>query len=436
MTFEFTKFILIIIGFAISLGITSGIKNRMMKILCFAVSIGFFVYSGIGMAFYSIDREYLFIVQYIISAIGIPVTLYLQQGTYRRYNTIYHNIDEGVFALNDGLIPKLFAILYIFTFVFPFLYPSIQIQRMFQFSALVSNYQALTSTYKLQLQNDGIYQLVCSTFRTLALPWFYVFLYRIKDRPVKFIVIYLIPVYLYAVSNNYISRNELTVFAVFLYVYLYKEKVVSQRALRLIAIIGIPVVLMLYAELFYLRVGIKVTSFRVGELIQDVLSREINFVKNYPTAVSLQDQVPVGMFFLYVTTCFIPMSIRSFFGIREINMARVLSNNILNMFYGDRNYYLILPSVLGEGIMIFDEYFAWIYLVIFAIFLCWFLKRVTRDDSMEYLAIYFIIDVVRQLRGGSQFIISAWTASIIPFIIVCYLVRQLVIKKESENRTW
>ena len=340
-------------------------------------------------------------------------------------------MDERVCFYNNGLLPKIFTAIYIFTFVFPFLYPKLDILRILDIRVFFNNYHALTSSYKLQLQNDSIYQFVCTTLRTLSLPWFYIYLYRIRNNSVKFIIIYIIPIYLYAVNFSYISRNEIAVYFVFLYIYMYSENVLSKRVLRIVAIVAVPLIILLFARIFYLREGISSYSLNSSTLFQDLFSKETNFVNNYQRASYLNNSFSTIMFFIYVSTCFIPLSVRSVFGIYEINMARILSNDILNMNYGDRDYYLILPSVLGEGIMVFNEYFAWVYLIIISLFLCYFLKIINRNDSAKYLTIYYIIDVFRQLRGGSQFIISSWIASIIPFTIICYLTRQFVIEKRS-----
>lgn len=437
MKFDGMIFFLLVLSLFISLMICLRINRKEYKVLALLFQIGFFIYSGIGLAFYKIQRPYLFLLQYSLGSILFSLVIYILQGNGRVYVERKWNTDEKVFNVNNGLIPKLFAVIYILTFVFPFIYPSFAIDKLFDVGSFFSRYQALTSTYKLSLQTDGLYQLVCSTLRTIAMPWFYVYLFKNKDKPIKFLLIFIIPIYLYAVRNSYVSRNELAVNLVFIYIYLYKEKILSRRTLRIIAIVAIPVFVVAMAGIFYVRVGINISSFTIGDLIRNISTQEINFVQNYNRAAQLSGSFSTIMFFIYVITCFIPMSIRGFFGVQEINMARILSNDVLNMVYGQRDYYLILPSVLGEGIMLFSEYFAFVYMAILGAFLCWFLNRVSRDESLEYLKIYFLIDVFRQLRGGSQFILSTWTASIIPFLFICYLTRQLVLRRQGEViRKW
>ena len=434
MEFSILPFTITIIPTVISFLILLAIKDKTLRILCCVVCVAFYFYSGLGLALYTINGANVFIIQYDLSILAFSITVYLYQGRCNRDIRVKQDIDEPVFRLNNCLIIKVMTCIYIFTFLFPFFYPSLSIDKLFNPSSLWTNYYAVTSTQRLALSQDSIYQLVCSTIRTLCLPAFYIFFYQQREKPLTVISLYTLVTYCSAINMNYISRNELAVFLVFIYVYLYKEQVISRRALRLIGFIAIPTVMLAFASLFYIRLGISVDDVSPGKLIESFLTQETNFVKNFPKASELSESVSGLMFFIYVLTCFIPLSIRAFFGVKEVALSQILSNNILNMHYGDQNYYLLLPSVLGEGIMVFNHYLAWLYLIFFALILCWFYKRIRRNHSMDYLMIYFIIDVIRQMRGGSQFIISTWMAALVPFLIVCYVIRQMVSNKGKRNR--
>lgn len=436
MSFSLLRFIIVCCAFIISLLIGKSIKTTILKVVVYVVETGFFIYSGIGLAFYSIERAGLYILQYCLASLSFALTTYFLQNRFEYKIKKHYGCDEPVFKANGGVVVKFFAFIYLCTFIFPFIYPSVSIYKIFDIVSFINNFHALSSSYKLSLQSDSLYQLVCSTIRVIALPWFYVFLYRIKGKPLFFIIIYSIPVYLGAVSNYYISRNDLAVYLCFVFIYLYKEEIVSRAVLRQIAIIGVPFLLIIFSRLMYLRAGLDALNIGYIKVIKNLWLDEISFVQNYPRLSGLTDQVSTVMFFIYVSTCFIPMSIRGLFGIKEINLARVLSNSILNSSYGQLNYYLILPSVLGEGILLFGNYFSWLYLVVFALFIYWFLTKLCRNKSLEYLTIYFVIDVFRQFRGGSQFVISSWAAAIIPFLVICVLVKQIGTKHHYKRDTY
>ena len=429
MKVDIISLFLILIPIGISLLLMRSIRDRTLRILGVAVVVAFFIYSGMGLALYDVEERDLYILQFALATISFSVTIILLRRNTQRKIERHKDVNESVFSINNGLLIKVLAIIYIITFLFPFVYPQIDIGRIFRPASLISNYFAVTSAQRLALSRDSLYQLVCSTIRTLCLPAFFILIYQKKEKPFVVIGLYTLVTYLSAMSMNYISRNELAVYLLFVYIYLYKEEILPRRVLRIAAYIGIPVIIIIFASIFYIRLGFSTNNLSNRTLIESIFSQETQFVNNYPKASQLSGEVSGIMFFIYVLTCFLPMSIRSIFGVREIALSQVLSNNILNMKYGDRGYYLLLPSVLGEGIMVFNKYFAWLYLIFFGIMILFFYKKIRRNPSMEYLLVYFIIDVVRQMRGGSQFIISTWMASLIPFLFVCYLVDQVQVTK-------
>lgn len=431
MEFDILSFLVVFLFTAIPMLLLLSIKDRMYKSIGFVFLFAFFVYSGMGLAFYEIENKILFIIQYGLATFLFSGVLYIFQGSVRRYLKLYKNIDEPIYLLNNGTIIKTLTVIYLLTFIFPFFYPSFRLFDIFKIKDFLTNYSSVPSSVKAAKKADTVYQLVCSTLRTLVFPAFFIYLYRIKNKPVKFISLYTLPVYLLSVERYYMFRSEMAVFLVFIFIYLYKEKIFSRRLLRLSAIIGTPLIIFSFGALYYIRRGESISNFSIKFLFTDLISSEIGFVNNYDTAMQCSDSVNPAMFFIYVLTGFLPMSVRSLIGIKEINLARILSESILGISYGSKNFYLILPSVLGEGIMVFDVYLAWIYVGILAFLFATIYKWVRRNDSQYYLAIFLVLDILRETRGGSQFILTIWAARMIPFMFVIFILRSIYKNKKG-----
>lgn len=425
MRFDVFSFIVVMTATIIAMVVVSAINDRMYKSLGIVFLTMYCIYSGIGFSFYEIDHEGLFLVQYCLGALVFAICLYAYRNRVQNYIHRRKNTDEWIFELNNGLIIKIMVIVYLLTYVFPFIYPSFRLFDIFHVGELFSNYHSVSSSVKAATKNDAIYQLVCSTLRTLVFPAFYIYLYKIKDKPVKFIILFVLPTYLYAIERYYLFRSDMLVLLVFIFIYLYKEEIFPRSILKLIAGVSVPIVFVLFGALFYIRQGVSVAAFSAKYLVADLISAETSFIKNYNTAADCSGSVSGIMFFIYVLTGFIPMSIKGFFGVKEINLAQVLSNNILGITYGSKNYYLLLPSVLGEGIMVFDKYFAFLYLGIVAIIFGIIFKWVRRNDSQYYLAVFLILDIMRGVRGGSQFIFTTWAARLVPFMFLMLLIRNI-----------
>lgn len=424
MDFDLISLLCVIIALIVSLWLAIKIRNKNEKLLTMLFVIGFTVYSGIGLVFYDIERRYLFLLQFMLAVIAFPLVIKTFQGNTRVYLERRKNIDQNVYLSSRGILIKAMFFVYIFTYFFPFFYPNFKIAEIFDITEFIKGFASVSSSTKLALKQDGIYQLVCSTLRSLVMPGYFVYLYFLRKKPIKFILCFLLPVYLDAINTGYMFRSEMAIYLAFIFMYMWQEEVLSKHILKTIMVVSIPVLYVFFASLFYIRRGLETGNFSIGYLVEDLVFQEINFVQNYDTATNFTSEVSTIMFFIYVLTCFAPMSVRGIFGIKEINLAHILSNNLLGMLYGDKNYYLLLPSVLGEGIMLFTEYFAFVYIIIVAFIFRKLYMLIARNESMKYLLLYFILDILRQLRGGSQFIISSWIAILIPFYVVIWLLRQ------------
>lgn len=428
INFSFGSFILVASSTIYSIYILKRMKNIYLKVLSYFVLIGFLFYSGFGLFIYEIEDRLLYSIQYCLSIISFSITMILCQAKHTKHIERKKNIDEKYVKSNKYVFTRIFSLIYIITFFIPLLYPTNRLADIFKPSLLIEKYSAVRSSTNVELKSDSIYYVTTNFIRTLCLPYFYIYLYSIRKKSAQVISIYIFVAYLDAINLNYISRNEIIVILGFIFLYLYTEKILPKKFLITALFISIPFVIITLNVLKYARNSLDFnTSFIIS--LSDIFLSETNFVLNYNRASLLSDSISPIQYYIYVLTCFIPSFIRNRFGIYTINLQEIHSNTLLNLKYGEESYYIILTSVLGEGIIVFNKYFAWIYMIIFALILNWFAERINRNDCMSLLFIYFILDILRDMRGGSQFIITRWGSSFVPLLIISYLFRQLIVKR-------
>ena len=432
LVFNITNFILIVISTIIAIYISLAIKNKPLKILSIFVLSGFFFYSGVGLFIYQIENDTSFTIQYCLCAITFSITLFLCQKQNKTHILKKRNIDESYIKANNYLFTKIFSFVYVLTFIFPLIYPINRIADIFNPLALIEKYSSVHSYTVVNLKSDNTYFIVTNFVRTLCMPYFYIYLYSIREKHMKVIIIYILLSYLNALNLYYISRNEIIVLIAFIFIYLYLEKILSPKLLILLFFVSVPSLIIMLNVLKYVRSS---QSYNTNFIISlgNVFLSETNFVLNYNRASYLSKDISLLKYYTYVLTCFIPSFIRSKIGIYPINLQEIHSTTMLKLDYGKNNFYIILTSVLGEGIMVFNKYFSWIYMIFFAIILNWYIERINRNESMLFLLCYFLLDVLRNMRGGSQFIFSSWGSSFVPLLIISYLFRQIIVKKYKKE---
>lgn len=408
------------------------IKDRSHKILVYIFISGFTIYSGIGLSLFEINNSFLYFLQYILFIIIFIFYAIVSSNYFTKTSSIISN-DLTRLVVKVPKLVSFFALIYLLTYVFPYIYPNFQIIEVLNIQKLFLEYSPTKFSDRILRANDSISHLVTSQIRLIAMPFFFIFLYQKRRNIPFFVFLFILPFYLTGVFNGYLSRNVIATIIVFLFIYLIKEKFISKAAGMIITCIAVPLLLYSFGNIFYIRMGLDFGTAGFVPILIDLVSQETSFVKNFSYASQISDQVNVFEFLLYILTLPIPASIISAMGIYTPVFSYLLTEQILGMSYGDPGYYVILPSILGEGIIIFNKYFAWVYALILGFFAFGFLRIFKSNELLSYLLVWYLIDFVRQMRGGSQFIISTWLNLIIPFIIIIYIAKIIVDKKKNRS---
>lgn len=431
LAINYAMLILLIVFLGISFGVSKLlIKDKGHRVLVYIFLIGFTTYSGIGLTIYEIDEAFMYFLQYI--AFIIIFIFFAVGSSNRRYKkmTLLSNNLTFIIENNPGLISCL-TFIYILTFIFPFIYPIFNFLEIFNVNRLISGYKAMSFTIRADRLNNTFYQLITTQLRLIAMPFFYIYLYKNREKSLKFLILFVLPFYLQAINNCYLSRNEIAIIFVFVFAYLIKEKKLNRITAIVITCVAVPYLLYVFGTLFYLRVGAENSFDGFLPVLRDLFSKETNFVFNYSSASNVSDKVNVFQFLLYVITLPIPSGLMKHVGISTPILSQILTYEMIGLRYGDLHYYILLPSILGEGIIIFNKYFAWMYAFIFAPFAVWFLRILKANKALTYLMVWYLVDFARQMRGGSQFIISYWVNTIIPFAIIIFLLSSVKRNKVS-----
>lgn len=399
------------------------IKNNSIKWMFLLFNTGFYFYSGAGLFINNYDENLMYIFQFFLfSLFSFIITIFFDNQKKIRLDNIF---------LRDSLkylisISPIICCLYIMTFIFPFLYPSITITEVFNISRIFSGYDSAWFSLKLNQSEDSINYLITNYVRVLSLPFFYLYLYSIRKKHFLFIFMFLTPIYLETVFNSYISRNMIILTFLFIIIYLFIEFEKKRKLIVTCSIIMIPILIYFISLLFYLRTGTNVSE----NPFVDFLKQESSFTLNYQNAINASENVSTLGFIIFLILLPIPSFLTEFVGVYPVILPHILTKEIIGLDYGSAGYYILLPSILGEGLMIFNQYFAWVYAIILVSGILIMLKFLDSWNPFLYLKIWFILDVFRQMRGGGQFILGSWINTLVPFLLILIVMNLITSKKK------
>lgn len=397
------------------------VKDKTHRILTYIFILGFSVYSGIGLAFYNIDHTFLYLGEFVLFMMIFTVFGIRSSRIEEKNKSFVFSKGLDRVVENSSWFITIMAVIYVLTYIFPLIYPSFNLMEIFNIKALIKNYAVTPFYLRVIRKNDMLYQLITTQLRMLSTPFFFIYLYMKRKNTLLFLLVFLFPIYLETMYNSYLSRNEMAVVFAFIIAYLYKENKMNRKIIIVLILIVVPYILFFFEKLFYSRVGASSGNESIGEGIYNLVIKETTFVKNYDSAADSSSGISIFTFLLYIVTLPIPSFLTNIFGFVKPNLAEALTKNITGLFYGDTGYYLLLPSVLGEGIIIFNEYFAWVYAFVFAPLAFLFLRKLKSNNVLTYLMYWYILDFARQMRGGSQFILSTWINTLVPFAVIIFL---------------
>ncbi len=396
-----------------------------IKTILYLFIAGFTIYSGIGIFMLDIPNSGLYFFQFVLFSASFFIVAYIKQGktsnVLRGTDFVFENYPSLVFF---------FTVLYIATFFYPFIIGGFTVNDLLDLGKIFINYRATSFSLRLERRSNLLYMIITNQLRTICAPFFYLTLYKYRRNVAKFIGLYLLPILLKTVADSYLSRNNMAVYATFLFIYLVYEGFIGKKTAIIIMACAIPFVGTIFNMLAAVRQGgsFSISFTNMGESLYSLLQSECSYPQFYDTCSTMTNPVLTVSFFVYLALVVIPSQAYALIGLQAPNLPYLMTEVVLGMSFGDSGYYILLPSVLGEAIILFGRYFAWIYGIFYALLIVWFLHILSREESLKYLKLFFMLDFFRQFRGGSQYVLSSWLTTIIPFAVIVYFLSKRKIR--------
>lgn len=388
------------------------LKRSNEKILILFSVISITLYSGIGMSFVDISNKYIF--KYIIFLAFFVVSIRIGLRLFNKDNdNIYTNkFDE--FCIRNIKFFKAMSIVFIFTLLIHLFLPTIRINQLWNppKPTLINIFE------RSQVANNGIILNLADVFNIFLKPIFFIYLFILKqkDKYIKIGLWLIIWCYLNYLKIGYMSRNDMIILFIFItliYGYDVKNKIRIKN--KYIIFIGIMVLISIPFLLWYesFRLGANKEMLSFGESLKDLFIKECDYPKYYPYITQTISPIKYILWLI-----FLPFPSMIFPWKPTLGINTIFSQLILGIQRGSSGYYVLLPSILGEGFLIYGDRLYWIHAIIVGIIIGIVFSFISRYKYLTFFGLFYAIYILTIARGGSQGYIASIINSCVSIILL------------------
>ena len=212
----------------------------------------------------------------------------------------------------------------------------------------------------------------------------------------------------------------------------------DKRKYRIVFVFVGILCFMLYVYMQYLRSGLTISFSSINPInaIKAFCESEFFYPRNYPMANSLfeENAYPAGKFWLWLFTLPIPKSI---FSIPGVDTTTSIIYRVFSYYYFGGHWYYeegvggMLISVLGDGIMLYGKYFAFIIMIPFAFFLAYYLSFLRRLKYGRLLYFTTLFQFVVSFRPGVQYGLTKINTYVAILLVYVFVIKWFAANKKG-----
>ncbi len=404
--------VVLLLNFAIYWMTQKKIEDKTLKFTFGVFNVAFFCYSCVGIFTYRLD--YTYYISYLFGAVALNFGFGFGNKIYnRRYEVSKNDYLSRMGSINETLTKKndvvgLLAFIYIAIRIINLVYPTNYLPYLFQAPTFVYDDMLLELSREA---GSSTFNHLLSTLKTVLLPFMLIYL---SQKPLKNVIAYYIfdIICVYMMGMGFIGRLSIIqpIITVCLFCYFKAVTKREKRIARIVFVAGCCVSLMVYAFVSSARATgqAEFGSVNLIESIKSFANSEFFYPRNYELASVLHEEGAYQnwKFWWWLITLPIPKIGFAMPGVDSTTsiIYRVFSYN----YFGGHWYYEagvggMLISVLGDGIMMYGKWLAFIPIIPFGMFIGFFMSYLNKIKGGTLLMIATLFYFVVSFRPGLQY---------------------------------
>lgn len=412
------------------------------RLIYYFAIFGIYVYSGIGIAYDVVDKRYIFTYGLFLAVLllTMKVVFHLTFSTqtkiaYKKW--IFNPIEETIDVASDSKVVKWLAILYLCTLGIYLFIPKFRLMDFFipHFANIVlNNVYATNAAY-----NSNIILKLSSTLNIMSLPFFCVYIQHLieNDHKRRAIILAVLSIYLEFLQKNYLGRYKMVIYFVFIFFLIafikkdgFKFNVGKIAILFGILLLSVP---FLYSFMAIRSGGVS-SNLAFSKTLGLLLESEVYFPKYFETCQGIFfKNGSIGLKFIMYIIC-LPIPSVIFPSKPTVNASFYLTFAETGRWFGDANYTSCLPSVVGEGLIIWGNSLIWLHAIVLGVVIAIVFKFLTRYKSLNVLYVYYAVNLLALGRGGAESYLSGLVNGTIILILWVIILKRYRIREYNMEK--
>lgn len=377
------------------------IKNSKKKIFFYLIYLSYFVFSGFGI---SIFPDMTYFIYYVTYLIAFSIFAIYTQNKHIKFSVSDKQIDNYI---NDK--GKYIIAFYIFFMCSSIIYPEIKIDKLWNPPVIDnSNVETITS-----YEGFDFFSKIKILIINFLSPLFYICLIKYTKKPIKLLMLLVVPIYVGFCSSGYVGRSGIVL--AFLYYTLIMYTYYPQKRKLILTISASFLVLLIpaFTILFFIRNGGSFDGTQVMDFIDPIIRIECTYnywfddIFKYAIAGhSYMSDYIIYMIFQPIPGIFKQWLIGNF----QVNYS--IATMLTGVTTDEETFFVPLTGLVGEAVFIFGQIFFFIHAFILAYIMNIFLNFTLSKRSFNMLYLYAVIfTALLTCRAGTT------AGNIYPYII-------------------
>jgi hypothetical protein len=436
-----------VIGALAIVATSRALRNAIEKTCVYLFITAHAFYSGVGIARANTDDIYL--VHYTVFMLCLVVGIRFGMFLYR---------SPGRAGISGAMEVELTQIARIGTLI----YFGVQLLGLVYTNNLIPNFFRVVINIediferKIAYKSDMITYLIF-TAKVLLLPLVYIHMSRMKSS-IRIVLLLIAILYIEIVQLGYIGRSGLLsqLFVLSGCVIIHRsDRWIGRvkegrrvdvsaadarmwkgiRRLILVAIVCLILGMPLLQDFTAYRMG-QASDSNTTDSIRNLLAVETGFPNHYSFCEEYHGNsesavhFSPGRYMSWIATLPLPKFTSSPLGAVNINyrFSELRTGNL----YGTPYFHVALPSLLGEGLLMYGSHFFWVHGLFLGFLIAVVIRFLSSVRSLRFWAVYIALSIVLMARGGSQGAISV----IVNYSLIVWLFLVIVFVRRHAKAIW
>lgn len=374
-----------------------GATSQWQRLLLSGVLAGFFLYNGIGAAYPEVPGDYLLyyfgvLISFVAAFMVFKVTfLSVSRQAGLLLPRILKNVDTTP-------VWRWVIVVYLLLHLIPVVYPELRPAQLLA-PRLVLLPTHLATRWGETGQPNYVLR-VAEYASVLLTPFFYIALFRYRNRMYLAAVILLMQLYISFAIDSYISRSQVGIALGVIGLALWVSRPRQRRLLIVVATALLPLILMGNYVYAVVRIGGTVREIGLMDAAKWVWNVETSFPRNVAVPI-IESGVRANLldYIRWIITLPIPKIL-----IGEVQRTHInceISELVLGIRRGERGFYIVLPGLVGESVYVYGPHYFWLHGVLIGFLAALVIRLLERTPQFLFLNCYVVMLFAYVLnRGG------------------------------------